>query len=70
MLGGAEGGVCLAMCRFVVGTERRSIPKVASLLEHHLKIDPLSLFKSEGAKLVSCAGQTFTHKHAASLTSQ
>ena len=51
MLGGVEGGVCLAMCRFVVGTERRfSIQKAVSLFEHHLKIDPLSLFESEGAK--------------------
>ena len=70
MLGGQEGGVCLAMCRFVVGTERRCIPEAASLLERHLKIDPLSLFESEGAKLVIYAGRTFTRKHAASLTSQ
>ena len=50
MLGGAEGGVYLATCRFVVGTERRSsIPKAASLFERHLNIDPLSSFESEGA---------------------
>ena len=50
MLGGAEGGVCLAMCRFVVGTDSNgSILKVASLFEHGLNIDPLSLFESEGA---------------------
>ena len=52
MLGGAEGGVCLATCRFVVGTERRfkrKYSEAASLFERHLNIDPLSLFESEGA---------------------
>ena len=43
-----------------------SIPNATSLFEHHLNIDSLSLFKNEGA---SCAGQTFAHKNAASLTS-
>ena len=49
----------------------RGILKVALLLKHHLNIDPISLFESEGTnQSLVLAGQTFAHKHAASPTSQ
>jgi len=48
MVGGAEGGVCLATFRFVALSvdSDGSIPKAASLFERHLNIDPLSSFES------------------------
>ena len=49
MLGGAEGGVCLATLLARSVDSNGSIPKAASLFERHLNIDPLSLFESEGA---------------------
>ena len=48
MLGRAEGGVCLATCRFSLARSVESISKAASLFERHLNIDSLSLFESEG----------------------
>ena len=70
MLGGAEGGVCLATCHFVVGmllTERRFerrnfesgvIVRASAWCSSRVRHQP-----------VSC-GQTFARKHAASLMSQ
>ena len=72
LLGGVEGGVCSVTCHFAVWMHWQSIdsnegvPKVASLFECHLNIDPVSLFESEGAN----QSWTINRKHelATSLT--
>lgn len=67
-LGGAEGGICIAMCRFVAMllTERRfdeGTPKVVSLFKPHLN-QPSVLFESEDAK------QSLVAKHSLANTWQ
>ena len=60
----------LLACYWQSVDSNEGIPKVASLFKHHLNIDPVSLFESEGANqsLVG-VGKTFTCKHAASSKS-